>query len=267
MQVIHWLFEAGANSTPHWLLIQVHIVTALTALVIAPVAMLVRKGGDAHRTWGKVYFWAMMVANATGLVLLFWRWNIFLFGVTVLSGYAAISGYRVLYHRRPLRRDLDQRRGPNRFDWSAALIALATGVALVITGASGLMGNLLPALPLEGDTPFVLILLPTIFGALVATQALDDLRSFRRHDSGEEMARRWWFYHHMDRMLGSYIGLLTAFAVQRVGMFLPVDIAWVVWIAPAVIGSMLIGRWIAHYRKQFAAPTAAATAAAAVAAN
>ena len=47
---IHWLFEASANSTPHWSLIQVHIITALTALVIAPVAMIVRKGGDAHRT-------------------------------------------------------------------------------------------------------------------------------------------------------------------------------------------------------------------------
>ena len=261
--IIHWLFEAGANSTPHWLLIQSHIATALTALVIAPVAMLVRKGGDAHRTWGKVYFWAMMVANATALVLLFWRWNIFLFGVTVLSGYAAISGYRVLYHRRPLRRNPAQRRGPHPFDWVAASIALVTGIALVLTGASGFMGNLLPALPLEGNTPFVLILLPTIFGILVATQARDDLRSFRRHASGEEMPRRWWFYHHMDRMLGSYIGLLTAFAVQRVGMFLPVDIAWVVWIAPAVVGSVLTSRWIAHYRKQLATPVAAAAAVAA----
>ncbi len=260
---IHWLFEAGANSTPHWSLIQVHIVAALTALLIAPVAMVVRKSGDAHRTWGKIYFWAMMVANATALLLLMWRWNVFLFGVTVLSGYAAISGYRVLYHRRSLHKDSAQRRGPQAFDWIAAIVALVTGAALVITGASGFVGNLLPSLPLEGDTPFVLILLPLLFGFFVFTSARDDLLSFRRHARGEEMPRRWWFYHHMDRMLGSYIGLLTAFAVQRVGEFLPVDVAWVVWIAPAVVGSVLTSRWIAHYRKQFTAtvPTAAVVAA------
>ena len=260
MQVIHWLFEASANSTPHWSLIQVHIVTALTALVIAPVAMLVRKGGDAHRTWGKVYFWAMMVANATALVLLFWRWNIFLFGVTILAGYSAISGYRVLYHHRPLRRDPAQRRGPNAFDWTTALLALATGIALLVTGASGLLGNLLPSLPLEGSTPFVLILLPLIFGFFILDAARTDLVAFRQHARGIEMPRRWWFFQHMNAMLGSYVGLLTAFAVQRVGMFLPVDIAWIVWVAPAVVGSVLIGRWMAHYRRQLEPAPVAATA-------
>ena len=101
-----------------------------------------------------------------------------------------------------------------------------------------------------------------IFGYFIIDNALINLRTFRKQVRGIELPRRWWFFRHMSDMLGSYIGLLTAFSVQRVSTFLPVDIAWVVWIAPAVVGSVLIGRWMAHYRKRFDAPTAATVAAA-----
>ena len=76
-----------------------------------------------------------------------------------------------------------------------------------------------------------------------------NLRFCQRNPSDD---RNWWWYYHMDRMCGSYIALFTALMVQQVGPRLPSEIAWIVWIAPAVIGSPLIAMWIKKYRRKFA---------------
>jgi hypothetical protein len=59
---------------------------------------------------------------------------------------------------------------------------------------------------------------------------------------------------------GEAIGLFTALMVQQVGPQMPDAYAWIVWVAPTAIGSPLLARWIAAYRRQFAgapAPTSA----------
>ena len=77
-----------------------HIAAGFTALVIAPVAMVARKGGDAHRRWGKVFFYAMAVVTVTAIVIGVIRPNIFLAMVAVFSFHMIASGYRALFHKR-----------------------------------------------------------------------------------------------------------------------------------------------------------------------
>ena len=48
---------------------------------------------------------------------------------------------------------------------------------------------------------------------------------------------------------------LTAFLVQNVSRHMPDNIAWVIWVAPGVIGGFLIARWIGNYRRKFSVPT------------
>ena len=84
----------------------IHILAGTVALLVAPIALLTVKGGPTHRRWGKVYFWAMAVVAATALVVGYWRSLLFLMLVSVFSFYFALSGYRVLYRKRP---DLGQR--------------------------------------------------------------------------------------------------------------------------------------------------------------
>ena len=60
----------------------------------------------------------------------------------------------------------------------------------------------------------------------------------------------------MERMAGSYIGLFTALMVQQVGPRMPGSVSWIVWVAPSVIGTILLTRWIAAYRRKFAGPKA-----------
>ncbi|MEL7426702.1 MAG: hypothetical protein AAFN81_27160, partial [Bacteroidota bacterium] len=74
-----------------------HVLTGSLALILGVIALLSRKGGSIHNRSGRYFIWLMAVVILTGLigVLVFGR-NTFLLVITVLSGYVAFSGYRVL---------------------------------------------------------------------------------------------------------------------------------------------------------------------------
>jgi uncharacterized membrane protein len=86
-----------------------HILAGFTAFFIAPVPLLTAKGGQTHRRWGKIYFWAMAVVAVTAMVLALWRPIPFLAFIAVFSFYFAFRGYRVLSRKNPL-----QGQGPAR---------------------------------------------------------------------------------------------------------------------------------------------------------
>src|SRR5262249_51709075 len=103
----------------------VHISSGFAAFFIAPVALLTVKGGPAHRRWGKIYFWAMVVSTMTALVVALYRPVYFLALVSVFSFYLAFRGYRVLKRKRPDRGDR-----PRALDWGVTLLALAGSLLL-----------------------------------------------------------------------------------------------------------------------------------------
>ena len=76
-----------------------HIVSGFLALVVAPVAMAVKKGGPQHRLWGKIFFYSMCVVGASAMGMSIIKSNIFLAMVGVFSFYLVASGYRALYRR------------------------------------------------------------------------------------------------------------------------------------------------------------------------
>lgn len=248
MDLFMQLVDSHYYSNLHFWLITAHVFGALFALVVAPVAMITRKGGSTHRQWGKAYFWSMFLTNATALILLGWRFNLFLLGVTILSFYAALSGYRVLYRKRPL-----QGHGPIWFDWASAGVTLAAGVALVVWGvltALGLTGAWIPS----GGGQIIFVVLPIVFGLLIANDTITDLRMFRAPSTDPQ----WWWYYHMERMLGSYVALLTALMVQQVGPHLPFSVQWTVWVTPAAVGTVVVAYWIRRYQRVFTRQSASA---------
>jgi hypothetical protein len=214
----------------------------LLALVVAPAAMLVTKGGRAHITWGRIYFWAMFATNLVAIWLLFWRFNTFLFGVVALSLHSAATGYRAIYRKG----------GQVRwFDWGITGTALVTAIGMILWGALtglGLTEGIVPS----GGMGVVAAILPIVFGLAIFGDARTDLGLYRKPSPD----RRWWWYYHMERMLGSYLGLLTALMVQQVGPRLPDSLAWTAWVAPTLIGTPLIVIWIKQYRRKFAKPAA-----------
>jgi len=220
----------------HTAFITLHVLAGITALFVAPAAMIVHKGGTAHRRWGKVYFWAMFAICVSAVGMLFFRFNPFLAGVTALSFYSALTGYRVLYRKRALAG------AAPLFDRMAAWMALAAGVGLAGWGINALITP--PA-----GVGLTFAILPIVFGLFVFSQGMTDLRLF----AAPAVDRQWWWTYHMERMLGAYIATVTAFLVQTVAPRLPdFGFVWIVWVAPGVIGGVLIGRWIRYYRGKFA---------------
>ena len=223
-----------------------HIAAGVIALLVAPIAMVLRKGGASHRLWGKVYYWSMAWIFASTVILVLLRPNIFLLAVGVLSFYSAFTAVRVLRMKRP------ERDRPTIVDWAGLWVALAIGSAVIIWGAV-LAGGLVQR-EVPGGSRLAFAGLGIFFGISVVRLALDDLRRFRSPPTEP----KFWWYHHMGNMLGSYIGALTAFMVQTVSRWMGgvealAPYTWVVWVLPAAIGTPLITHWINSYRRTFAA--------------
>jgi hypothetical protein len=199
----------------------------MLALVLAPLAMLTVKGGRAHRRWGKIYFWSMLVVASTAAVLALWRPQIFLALLAVFSFYLAFTGYRALSRKRPTHGEW-ARAG----DWAAALVTFAASAALAVLG-----------LVRPGPSWERLGVVPVVFGMLGMVLAGLDLVRFARPPAD---LRAWWFAH-MGGMLGSYIAAVSAFSVVNF-TFLPTAVRWL-W--PTALGIPLISIWIAYYKVRF----------------
>jgi uncharacterized membrane protein len=76
-----------------------HIACGMIALFVAPAAMLTVKGSQAHRRWGRIYFWMMAVVAATARVMTLYRPSVFLALVAIFSFYCAFRGYRSIVHK------------------------------------------------------------------------------------------------------------------------------------------------------------------------
>jgi len=220
------------------ILIVLHVLGGIVALVIAPMAMATTKGGEWHRRWGKIYFRTMIWVLVSAVVLSFTRnFVFFLVGVTVLTAYNAFTGVRCLFQKNAVAGNA-RGRWP---DWLATAGAGAFGVTLI---GYGLLS------PKPGVT---LAVLCVIFGTFILVPVGQDVWRFFRPSNDP----KWWWYYHLDRMIGSYIGAVTAFAVNQLGPRVPASMQIFVWIGPALVLAPMIVLWKAYYRKKFARPASA----------
>jgi uncharacterized membrane protein len=220
---------------PLWIqsLLGLHIAAGATAFVFAPLALATRKGGKAHRRWGKVYFWAMAVVAASAIVLSAYRPILFLALVAVFSFYAAFYAYRVLGMK-----DLVRGGKAGRMDWMAAAITFLASLALAGFGIfrPAMVQNMGPV--------------PVVFGVLGMSLAARRVYGFLRPPRD----RMFWWYEHLQGMMGSYIAAWTAFSAVTLSRFLGSrhDLTWIVWLWPTIIGVPAISLTTAYYQRKFA---------------
>jgi uncharacterized membrane protein len=225
---------------PLWMpiFLAVHVTAGAGAFVLAPLALLTAKGGKAHRRWGSIYFWCMAVVAFTALVMALYRPVLFLALVAIFSFYASFVAYRVLGQKaawkgEPVIRPLD---------WIAATLCFAASAALVVLGAirPGLVQNMrIPAI---------------VFGVIGIRIASSAMWRFT-HPPEEKM---FWWYTHLQGMIGSYIAAWTAFSVVTIGPLL--HAGWWLWIVPVSIGVPAIIATTAYYKRKFAPKVKAAVA-------
>ncbi len=213
-----------------WIL-AIHAAAGGVALGVAPLAMLVRKGGAWHRRWGKVYFFCMIVVCATAIFMaIVHPRNFWLLLVAVFSFHLVASGYRSLYLKK-----LHEGLKPAAVDlWLHGIAGLFNGGLLIWGLSHMLMGH--------KDTKAILF---SVFGLIGTFMVFINLQRFykRKHD------KREWFFGHIAGMLGGYIATLSAFSAVNLTMIRPV---WLQWLWPTLVGVPIIVIWSSYYRKRFA---------------
>lgn len=175
-----------------------HIAAGFIGFFMAPVALAVRKGGRTHRRWGLAFFWAMVAAGSTSLLLAGLQVGfmplppgrsvalVFLFITGVFSLYLAAFGYRALYLKQ-----LGEVQRPAWVDW------LMVGVGLPVFGFFGYYGVR------HGIVPAV------VFSVLGVVRAGTQLSSYLRsapHQPGQ------WLRNHISGFVGAYIAAVSAFS-------------------------------------------------------
>ena len=204
----------------------IHIICGFTAFFVAPVAMAVKKGGDSHRKWGKVFFWAMAGVCGAALVMAPMHDNLFLTLVAVFSFYLAFSGYRSLY-----RKSIKSWKDVAFIDWFVVILNALFCLTLLIIGI--------------GKLPDSFGVISIVFGAIGSINSLRDLVSFVR----PAQTKGKWFFSHMGGMIGAYIAAVSAFSAVNLNFeWLPVSIQWL-W--PTIIGVPAMMIWMKQYRRKF----------------
>ncbi|RSK23865.1 DUF2306 domain-containing protein [Hymenobacter metallilatus] len=180
-----------------------HIAAGFTGFFVAPVALVVRKGGPAHRLWGRVFFWAMLVAGSTAIVSASLNGLTFLLLTGIFSLYLAQFGYRSLQHKR-----MGHGQEPEFYDWASTLLGLAV--------FAGTLGYGL------WHRPFNLAMV--VFGAIGLMTTLRQLRGFRR--AGPWPAGQW-LRNHISGFVGSYIAAVSAFSATSLKFIpFPLNFLW-----------------------------------------
>ena len=200
-----------------------HIAAGTVALFVAPVAMIVLKGGGVHRAAGKAFVVAMGVVAVSALVVAPWFGDWFLLAIAVFSAYLAFSGWRILARKRPTD-------APAAVDWVAACGVVMAGLALYA----------LAFVQREHFGSFVIVL--AVFGTIAVALGAADLKGLLR----PPLASRW-LIRHFTNMTAAYIATVTAFSSVN---FKFIDPVWVRWLWPTLAGSALITYWNIRYRKR-----------------
>ena len=200
----------------HYYILLIHVIAGILSLFAGIIAIVATpKGNKLHKKSGILYFWCMVIIFITSLLaILFFKFNIFLFGIAVLSFFTSFTGYRSL-----------KRKKPNDVKWYDKFVAYA-----------GLMSGL----GLAGFGVFTyfkysnigLVILCIVFGMLLASNAYKDIKHFKKSEYG----KMWWWFHHLNMMMASFIATVTAALVNNIYKIVKLgDWDFIFWLLPKII--------------------------------
>ena len=198
-------------------LVLTHGVSGSLGLLTGLMAIVSKKGSRLHVISGKLFFYTMLIAAATALFVSVQpnHESPFLFVIGLFSSYFILSGYRAIRFKDKL---------PNVVDYCISIGMILTGLFMIVYPVI-VSGNLNIVLGIFGGTGLIF--------------SIQDLFVFRNR----EKLKKAWLQIHLGKMMGAYISAVTAFIV--VNQILPGVYGW---IAPGVVGGVLITIWSNKYK-------------------
>jgi hypothetical protein len=204
----------------HQLNIVIHVTSGTAALLLGLVSLISKKGGKVHKKSGLIFLVLIAIVILTALMGVFaFGANGFLIALTMLSGYQAFSGYRVLKLKS---------NKPKTLDILVALLTLSSGLYfLYYFDSIGMIWS-------------PIIIYSTV-GALFTIIAYDFLRYLIK----AERYKKIWLYEHIYKMIAAFTALLAAFIGTVFPQYHPYS-----QFLPSIFGSMLAIGSILYFRRK-----------------
>lgn len=176
----------------HTISITIHVLAGILALITGFAAVFTIKGGKRHVQFGRFFLKSMSVVIATALIGVFvFERNTFLLVITLLSGYNAYSGWRVL--------KLNGQK-PTLQDYMIPLLVFSSGIYyLYYIQSSGLYWS------------------PVVVYSTLGALALITLYDLSRIFIPSSFLQKTRIYEHIYKMSSALSGITSAF----VGTVLP----------------------------------------------
>jgi uncharacterized membrane protein len=213
-------------------LLLLHIAAGTVALLSGAAALMAVKGRKGHKQTGTVYNYCMYIVGISALVMTTMKFNPFLLSISVFTLYLSFSGMRAMQYWRVGRQSLTLR---GKLPY---LLAVITALFMI----------LYPFIQMAiANTAFVPVL--SIFGSIMLILSVRDLQLLADENTTGKQ-NRVWLMQHIGKMSGSYIAAATAFLVNNVSL----KPAWIVWILPTVVGSVLTTIASRKWSKRLAKP-------------
>ena len=203
---------------PLQIILVLHIICGGIALLVAPLAMLVKKGGRWHKNWGRAYCFAMTGVFITATIIGLVKQNYFLLSIGVFSYYFVISGWRIVYLKK---KDVK--------------ITLLDKVVVVSSGLVYLAMLLVGTISILSKAYNFGHIVMIVFSIIGFTFVSRDAKILFQNT----IDKRNWMLRHINAMGGGYIATVTAFVVVNNHGYFPPMIAW---LGPSLIGTIILIR-------------------------
>ncbi len=214
-------FKAMQDYTElHKVNIWIHVAAGVIAIIMGLCALLSNKAGKFHQKSGRVFLIFLSIVIITGLLgFIFFKVNMFLFVLTLLSGYNGYSGFQIIKTKSNI---------PRPKDILIALVTLSSGIYfLYFIQSFGMIWS-----------PIIIY---STLGFLFFTIAYD----FLRYIIPLNRYRKLWLYEHIYKMIAAFTALLAA----ATGTILP-DYHPYSQFLPSVFGTLLAIAMVIYYGKK-----------------
>jgi uncharacterized membrane protein len=203
-----------------------HIISGSLGLLTGILNVIAKKGTKEHRIIGKAFFYSMLTAGLSSLVLSTINPSLFMFMVGIFTIYMVGTGKRYLHLKM-----LNENQKPKIIDWILTITMMLVSIIFIGFGVLSLLKS-------------------NLFGLVFSTFGSIGLL-FVRHDiknyTGKSYLLNYWLSEHLQRMIGAFIASTTAFLVVN-AKYLPDYIPLILyWLLPTIIFTPLIIKWANKY--------------------
>lgn len=205
-----------------------HIAGGTLSLISGILPMVVTKGNNIHRLFGKIFFFGMTVVFLTGFTVSIIKNIPFLLLISIFSYYLVANGYRSLYLKK-----LHRGQKPTVIDWLLNIVSGIFMLGMVVFGSY---------LIIKGAVQMGIVSL--VFGIIGIRGVITTIRNFIKQPTSKTI----WIEGHIGGMVGGYIASVTAFLVVNNEHYIGLPMV-VAWLLPTVMLVPLIVYWIGRYKK------------------